>query len=133
MKVVTTLLLALVLATASGCGDNTSAITSITTVFNSRIQEKGSAWRSIDVNKAGDVQVQLLSITQTDVVVNLAIGTIDGTQCVASQAIDTAANATASSPQITTSLAVGTYCVKVADIGNLTQTVDFSVYITQPY
>lgn len=133
MKVVHTLLLASLAATA-GCGSDTTSPTVTTSVdtFASRIQEKGSAWRSITVPTAGDVTVQLVSVTQTDVVMNIGIGTIAGTQCVLAASVDTAANATAIAPQLTRTVAVGTYCVRIADIGNLTQLVDFTIRIEKP-
>src|SRR4249920_458687 len=96
MKVVPTLLLAtLLLGTASaGCGSDTTAPTATTTVeqFASRLQEKGSAWRSVNVATAGDVTIQLVNVTQTDAVMNIGIGTISGTQCVLAASVDTVGN-----------------------------------------
>lgn len=132
MKVVHTLLLA-TLVGASACGSTTTP-TATTTVeqFASRIQEKGSAWRSINVPTAGDVTIQLVSVTQAAVVMNIGIGTISGTQCVIAASVDTAANADAIAPQLTRTVPVGTYCVRIADIGNLTQLVDFTIRIEKP-
>ena len=133
MKVVHTLLLATLVA-ASGCGSKTTAPLVTTTVeqFASRLQEKGSAWRSVTVATAGDVTMQLVSVTQAGVVMNLGIGTISGTQCVILASVDTAANASAVAPQLTRTVGVGTYCVRIADIGNLTQLVDFTIRIEKP-
>lgn len=133
MKVVHTLLLATLVATA-GCGSSTTSPTATTSVesFASRLQEKGSAWRSVTVATAGDVTMQLVSVTQADVVMNLGIGTISGTQCVIAASVDTAANASAIAPQLTRTVPVGTYCVRLADIGNLTQIVDFTIRIEKP-
>lgn len=132
MKVVHTLLLATLVA-AAGCGSSTTApVTTTVETFASRVQEKGSAWRSVTVATAGDLTVQLVSVTQADAVMNIGIGTISGTQCVLAASVDTAANASAIAPQLTRTLAVGTYCVRIADIGNLTQLVDFSIRIERP-
>jgi len=134
MKVVHTLLLSLLVA-ASGCGsDPLAPVAATTTVeqFSSRIQEKGAAWRSITVPTAGSVTLQLVSVTQTDAVVNIGIGTISGSQCVIAASVDTAANATAVAAQVTRTVPVGTYCVRIADIGNLTQLVDFTIRIEKP-
>ncbi len=133
MKVVHTLLLATLVA-AAGCGSDTTApVTTTVETFASRVQEKGSAWRSVTVATAGDVTVQLVSVTQADAVMNIGIGSISGTQCVLAASVDTAANATTIAPQLTRTLAVGTYCVRIADIGNLTQLVDFSIRIERPF
>jgi hypothetical protein len=134
MKVVTTLLVASLVA-ASGCDSDTNEplITSTVETFASRLQEKGSAWRSVNVTKAGDVKMQLVSLTQTDAKMNLGIGTISGTQCVIAASVDTVANGAEVAPQLTRTVATGTYCVRLADIGNLTQLVDFSVRIEKPF
>jgi len=101
--------------------------------YVSRIQERGSAWRSFIVTTAGAVTVQLTSVSQTDAVMGLGLGTVSGTNCVVTQTVQTAANGAANSPQISTTLAAGQYCVKLSDIGNLTKIIDFSILITTPY
>lgn len=133
MKVVHTLLLAS-LAVASGCGSETTTplITSTVETFASRIQEKGSAWRSVTVPTAGDVTMQLVVVTQADAVLNLGIGTISGTQCVLAASVDTVANSAEVAPQLTRTVSAGTYCVRIADIGKLTQLVDFTIRIEKP-
>lgn len=133
MKVVHTLLLAL-LAVSAGCGSDPTTPTPTTTVeqFSSRLQEKGSAWRSVNVPTAGDVTIQLVNVTQTDAVMNVGIGTISGTQCVLAASVDTVGNSASVAPQLTRTVAVGTYCVRIADIGNLTQIVDFTIRIEKP-
>jgi hypothetical protein len=134
MKVVTTLLVASLVA-AAGCDSDTNEpdITSTVETFASRLQENGSAWRSVNVTKAGDVTMQLVSLTQTDAKMNLGIGTISGTQCVIAASVDTVANGTEVAPQLTRTLSTGTYCVRIADIGNLTQLVEFSIRIEKPF
>lgn len=133
MKVVHTLLLAS-LAIAAGCGRTATAPIATTAVenFSSRIQERGSAWRSINVPTAGDVTLQLVAVSQVDAVLNLGIGTISGTQCVLAASVNTAANASAVAPQLTRTVSTGTYCVRIADIGKLTQLVDFTIRIEKP-
>ena len=119
---------------ASACGSTTTVPSTVRiTNFVSRLQEGGSAWRSIPVVTAGDVLVQFTAITQTDAVMGLGLGTVNGTECVLNKSIQTAANATTDAPQITSTLPVGTYCVKLFDIGNLTTIVDFTVVVTSPY
>lgn len=118
------------------CGSTTttpSTDVSRTAIFASRLQEKGSAWRTFQVVTAGQVTLQLTSLTQTDAVMRLGLGTVSGTNCAVNQSVDTAASSTTNAPQITATLAVGTYCVRVADIGNLTTIYDFSVLITSPF
>jgi len=129
-------LLLLFVSGAAACGSSTTSpttgATTITT-YASRIQEKGSAWRSFTVTTAGTVDLQLTAVSQADAVMGLGLGTVSGTTCVISQSVQTAANSTASAPQISTTLAAGTYCVKLYDIGNLTSITDFVITITMPY
>jgi len=130
--------LALVLlgaASLSACSTTTDPLTpaTVTVVFASRIQQHGSAWRSFSVPTAGSVTVQLTSVSQADAIVGLGIGTVNGNNCVPTQSLQTAASSAANSPQITANLAVGTYCVQLSDVGNLTTIVDFTVLIVTPY
>jgi hypothetical protein len=46
--------------------------------------------------------------------------------------VDTKADSSAVNPQLTRTVAAGTYCVRIADIGNLTQIVDFTIRIEKP-
>jgi len=133
MKVVHTLLFALLVGTA-GCGSETTEplVTTATETFASRIQEKGSAWRSLTVTAAGTVTMQLVIMTQVDALVNLGIGTISGTQCVLAASVDTIPNSTTVAPQLTRTVSPGTYCVRLADIGNLTQLNEFTIQIGRP-
>ena len=132
------ILAALILLSVSGavaCGSSSTTPTATLTTslsYVSRIQEKGSAWRSFQVPYAGSVTVQLTSVSQTDAVMGLGLGTLSGTNCVVTQQTQTAASAAASTPQITATLPVGSFCVKVSDIGNLTSFVDFTILITYP-
>lgn len=133
MKVAHTLLLAS-LVVASGCGSETTEplVTSAVESFASRIQEKGSAWRSVTVTVAGTVTMQLVAMTQSDALVNMGIGTISGTQCVLAASVDTIPNSATVAPQLTRTVSVGTYCVRIADIGNLNQINEFTIRIERP-
>jgi hypothetical protein len=129
---------ALILLSVSGavaCGSSSTTPTAVLTsqlAYVSRIQEKGSAWRSFQVLYAGSVTVQLTSVSQTDAVMGLGLGTVVGTNCSLTQQTQTAASAATSTPQITATLPVGSYCVKVSDIGNLTSYIDFTILVTYP-
>jgi hypothetical protein len=133
MKVVHTVLLSL-LVMAAGCNSDASPQTTVAETFASRLQQTGQAWRSVEMTKAGDLTLQLVSVTQTDGILNIGVGTISGTQCVLVESLDTTANSTAVAPQLTRTLTVGTYCVRVGDDSrNLTGTADFQVRIERPF
>ena len=128
-------LLTLCVFGAAACGsDVTSPDVATTTAvgFASRLQEGGSAWRTFTVAASGTVKVQLVTVSQPDVVMRIGIGTVSGTECTVTQKTETAASATSDTPQITATLNAGTYCVKISDIGNLTTIVDFVIVIVSP-
>jgi hypothetical protein len=127
-------MLMLFVSGASACGSSTTSpgVTQITN-FVSRLQQGGSAWRSIPVLTAGDVTVDFTAITQADAIMGLGLGTVNGTDCVLTKSVQTAADTAATAPQITATLPIGTYCVKLYDIGNLTSIIDFTVVVTTPY
>jgi hypothetical protein len=128
---------AIVLAAAlgsAGCEDSPIAPTNPnptqTVIFSSRLQPGAFAWRSFTVAEAGSVSVQLISISpEVEAVVSLAFGTFAGSACTPTTSLDTASGTTA---QITTPVSAGEYCVRVADIGNLTKDWTFSIAIVIP-
>jgi len=133
-------LLFLSVSGASACGTYTdpllapsASVVPKVVSFVSRIQEKGSAWRSFS-SLAGDVSIQLTSVSQGAVVMGLGFGTLDvtGTNCVVSQSVEALPEGTVVAPQISANVTLGTYCVKIWDVGNLTTIVDFSIAITFP-
>jgi hypothetical protein len=125
---------ALALGPLVGCGDDaTSPDPTLSEIFSSRIQPQGSAWRTFQVTKAGTVTLQLSALSEAEKTVRIGFGTVDGTQCALSSSVDTVPNSTAQSPQITTSLSTGTYCVSIADIGNITRIVDFTLLISRQF
>jgi hypothetical protein len=96
-------------------------------VFASQIVRGGFASREFTIAAAGTVQVTLTSVTPA-VVLGLGIGIPrpDNRGCYLSASVDTAAG---SSPQLTAAADAGSYCVKVFDIGTITETATFSVTI----
>ena len=126
----------LVAATAGlsiACGDEpglgvTPVETSRNVSFSSTIQAGGFAWRSFQVERAGKVTVQYVAIApNADLVMRLSVGTFDGTNCTVTSTLDTAPQATG--PQITVDVTAGDYCVRLADLGNVTQISTFSILV----
>ena len=127
-------LVAAVAAASTGCSDDSGiGVTPVQTTrdvfFSSTIQPRGFAWRSFQVERAGKVTVQFVSIAPTgDLVMRLSVGTFDGTTCTPTTTLDTAPQATG--PQITLeTVAAGDYCVQVQDIGNVVQISVFAIAI----
>lgn len=100
--------------------------------FSSQLMAGGATARSFKVGKAGETKVSFTSLLpETEAVVNVHLGTWDGTVCTPTTSLSTKAGAT--TPIITTTLAVGEYCIRVVDPGVLTKTNDFSMTVTIPY
>jgi hypothetical protein len=101
--------------------------TTRTLFFSNRMQVGTFAWRTFTIDEQSDVEIQLISVTpETEAVVSLGYGVFTAGDCVPSTSVETAS---ATTPQITTDLAPGTYCVRVADIGNLTRDWTFIITI----
>ena len=118
---------------STACGDEPGiGVTPVETTrnisFSTTIQSGGFAWRSFQLERAGKVTVQYVSIApQADLVMRLSLGTFDGTNCTATTTLDTPPQATG--PQITSDVAAGNYCVRINDIGNVSQIAVFAIAI----
>ncbi len=123
-----------------GCNKTTTTAPSTTTntpivtsnVFSGTLDPLASSFYTFNVTQTVTTTVTLGSLAVGDTIVSvpmaLGLGTTDGTNC------NTTQNVTASpgfTTQITTSLIAGTYCVKIADSGGLSQTTNFAVRINQ--
>lgn len=122
---------AALMVSIAACGDDnlpTLPTVPTTITFSNSLYPGGSAWRSVRVNENSKVTVQFVSILpQTGIATRVSFGTFDGTNCNLTQSVDTASSA--SDPQISVDVNPGNYCVRVADIGQVTQIATFSVSI----
>ncbi|HUF47382.1 MAG TPA: hypothetical protein VMM93_06155 [Vicinamibacterales bacterium] len=132
--------LLLVLTLAAGCGDPPAAPTpplgplTVTETFSGTVAVGGSRFYSFVVLPAGTVSLMFGSLTpagaDTPMATQMAIGIgfPQGTGC-------TVSSSTLLSPgltyQSTVSLGEGTYCVNIADAGNLSGPADFAIRIVQ--
>ncbi len=115
----------------AGCGETvTPTLPTLPTVitFSTSLYPGGSVWRSVKVDDNSKVTVQFVSILpQTAIATRVSFGTFDGANCNLTQSVDTPTSST--DPQITVDVNPGNYCVRVADIGQVTQIATFSVTI----
>lgn len=134
-------LLALTLA-ASACGKDDAPTTPTTEVarsnevYSGQIGVGGSQFYSFQVSSTGTTEVTLTSLRPAGVttapvttVVGLGLGTPAGTDCALANAVTTGPGLVR---QITATTNVQVYCVKVADVGNLRSTVDYTVRVVHP-
>jgi hypothetical protein len=98
--------------------------------FTSQIARGGYASRSFRLTNAGTVQVTLTSLTPS-VPVGLGVGIPEssGGGCSLARSIETTED---SMPQLSVAADAGDYCVKVFDIGQIEQSVSFSLTTAHP-
>jgi hypothetical protein len=118
---------------AAGCGSKTpttptdTPAVQVTETFFGTVTVSGGATSTFTEEKAGSVSVQLTALTPDDSVkVGLQLGTWNGTSCAVSITKD---DAVLNSVLLGTATGPGTVCVRVYDVGGLTQPTDFEVKV----
>lgn len=136
-------LLAFIAAMAAGCGDNATTTTPTTTsdvrsneTFGATLNPGQSQFYSFTTISPGTTEITLISIRPTgsvsttlSPVVGLGLGTPQATDCALSSATTTTPGLKA---QVSVATNVSTYCVKIADVGNLTGAVDYTIRVVHP-
>jgi hypothetical protein len=138
-------LTALLVATfCAACGNDTTTSPSTTSTTVSRASEVFggtlnigvSQFYSFTVSAAGATDVTFLGLrpsgvptTTLNTVMGIGLGTPSGTECALRSAMTTAPALT---KQMTVTTDPSVYCVKIADVGNLTGAVDYTVRILHP-
>jgi hypothetical protein len=134
------LVMAFALGMAACGGDNTATTPTTSTaigpeLFEGQLTGPGaSQFFSFAVTTAGNVNLTLASVTtaatpgtSVNLSLGIGLGTPVGTGCNLTQAATTAPGLV---PQLTNpNVAVGSYCVRVFDVGNVTVPVNFAVRI----
>ena len=101
-------------------------------VFASQLGVHGTATRSFTVREPGTVSVTLTSAgppATLELGLGVGIPNSSGAGCNLTKSVVTGA---ASSPQLTIDADGGAYCVRVFDVGNVTENVTFSVSVLHP-
>jgi hypothetical protein len=104
----------------------------MTQIFTGVVPVGGSLSNNFPVTAGGPVNVTLTAAgPPSNIVMGLALGTPLGSTC---QPNPTATTSTAAGiiPQLSGTLGQGAYCVEIADIGQATGPVTFSITITHP-
>ena len=136
-------LLTFIAAMAGGCGDNATTTTPTTTsdvrsneTFGATLSPGQSQFYSFTTISPGTTEITLISIrplgsvsTTLSPVVGLGLGTPQATDCALSSATTTTPGLKA---QVSVATNVSTYCVKIADLGNLTSAVDYTIRVIHP-
>ena len=135
-------LLCAVPVTAAACGNGSTATAPSSTTptikterFDAILLPRTSAFFSFQVGGTGSVSINLASLSAlarpgaVPAVMEIGYGVPAGEGCSIQNSVQTTPGLTS---QLTGTLAAGIYCANIADIGNLIDSVNFSMRITHP-
>ena len=100
--------------------------TEINETFAGTVTVNGAQTHSFSVTRAGNASARFVSLSVSDAVLGLSLGTWNGQTCALTITND---NATASSV-VTGTASVGAFCVRIYDVGKLTGPIDYEVIVT---
>ena len=130
------LLLALTLGAAAACDDNTTTTTPTTPgattseSFTGTVTVNGAVTHQFAATQRGTVTATLNTINpDASQTVGISLGTWNGTAC---QVIIANDQAVVGSSVLGTVSGVGNLCVRVYDVGKLTQSENYRVDVTHP-
>jgi len=117
---------------AAGCADPQAPATptpvtpTLTETFTGQLLVLGSNSHTFTVQQIGGLRVTINGVTPP-AAVGVAVGTPSGATCLAIQSLTAVANPTA---QISgTATITGSFCVRVYDVGNLVEPVNYTVTV----
>ena len=117
----------------SGCNDPvappapTPVAPTITETFDDTLLVAGANTHTFNVQQVGGLKVSIANVTPS-AAVKLGVGTSSISGCIVINDVTAVAGATA---QISgTATVLGTFCVLVADVGNLVEPVTYTVTVT---
>jgi hypothetical protein len=123
------------LATAACGGSDTTTPTTATTptttdTFTGVLNQNGGRTHTFITARSGSVTATLVSLgPDSGLTVGLSLGTWNGNACQTVIAKDTAVQ---SSSVIGTGSAAGTLCVRIYDVGNITDPVAYQIDVVHP-
>jgi hypothetical protein len=126
--------LAVALAALTGaCGGSSDTTTpttpavTVTETLNGTVLAGGVAFHTFSITQQGALTATLTTLSpQSTITMGMGIGTISGTSCSLLSTNETTKVGTVTSGTI----AVGTYCVEIYDIGNVQGSDDYTITLT---
>lgn len=120
---------------AAACNNENTPTTptpppTVTDPFSGTINRNGAATHTFTVATAGDVKATLKSLApDSTIVVGLSLGTWNGAACQIVIANDKAAQGNTVTG---TASSLGTFCVRVYDVGNIVDTTSYEIEVEHP-
>ncbi len=109
---------------------NPSPPTIITETFSGTVTRNGAATHTFATQASGTVTATLTALVADDgTKIGLALGTFNGASC---QLVITKDDAVASTVVTGAVSAVGSLCVRIYDVGNLTVSADYEIQVAHP-
>ena len=121
---------------ASACSNDTTTPTTPTTAvtvtdtFAGPLTQNSGATHSFSTAASGNVSALITNLSPTSsIIVGLSLGTWNGASCSIVLVND---KATQTSSLLGTASGSGTLCVRVYDVGNITEPITYEVQVTHP-
>lgn len=130
----------LLIALGSGaCGDDETTTTTtptqptpttITETFTGTLNQNGAQTHGFAVQTAGTVTAAVVTISpQSTTVIGFSLGTLSANACQISLAND---RATQGTTVVGSATSAGTLCVRVYDVGNVTEPQSYEIQVVHP-
>jgi len=125
----------LLVSACSGSSNSSSTVvapsgTTVTDTFTGTVQPGGLDFHPFTVNTGGTINITLLTAgPPPTITMGLAVGTPSSTGTCALLSNASTVTPAGSTAQLTGSLAAGTYCVEVLDVGNAAGPITYSVTV----
>ena len=100
----------------------------LTDTFSGTLPQGGSLIFSGNTTTSGNVTVTLTSTSPASPGLGMSLGVSNNGIC--SVSVSTSSAVAGTTPQLTTTLAAGAYCVKVYDVGTLTANVSVTIAVS---
>lgn len=119
----------------AGCEDATPGPTTpteptlVTSTFTGTLTSAGGVTFPFAVSSSGPITATLTAMTDSALVVGIALGTWNGSACTIVVARDMAVQGDAVNG---TAGSLGTLCVRLYDVGNVTDPQDFTIAVEHP-
>jgi hypothetical protein len=131
------IILAVFVLTSAACGDNLSTTTptdttttTTTDTFSGAINPNGGATHQFATARSGSITVTLSALSPDNTrTVGLSLGTWNGESC---QTVIARDSTVVGNSIVGTASASGAFCIRVYDVGKLTESTSYDVTVAHP-
>ncbi len=135
-RLMRTLTLTALVAVAAACGDDATTPTTptppvtVTETFSGSVTRNGAATHTFATQASGTVTATLTTLApDSALVIGLSLGTFNGSACQLVITKDDATQGTVVTGGVST---LGNLCVRVYDVGNITDPITYDITVVHP-